>query len=299
MNKLKINIAKNYKWYMLVSAIIILAGIAAMFINGFNWGIDFSGGSIAQFELNQEFETSDIKAVMDKFDKDAVISSASSGTQVIIKSSIDFSDDTKYEIFDAFKAKYNLTQDDMLSFDTVSATIGKDLQKQALLASAITVVCILIYITLRFEFLSGIASIIALIHDILIVLSVYAVFGLTVNSSFIAAILTILGYSINSSIVVFDRVREEKKKHGKYEFAQLIDDSLSRSLKRTVYTTITTLLAVGALYACGVDSIKDFTLPMIVGFISGAYSSLFIAGGFWYYVKQTGYKKGQTKVKKA
>lgn len=294
------NIAKDFKKYLLISAALIIIGIAGMIINGFNVGTDFKGGSIAQFELHREFTTAEIKQIMDKYDPDAAITSGStSGTQVIITSGIDFTDEKKYEIFNDFKAAYGLTDEDLLSFDATSPTIGKDLQKQAIEASAITIVCILIYITIRFEFLAGIVSIIALIHDILIVVGAYALFKLPVNSSFIAAILTILGYSINSSIVVFDRVREEKKKHSRDDFAGLVNDSLTRSFKRTIYTTVTTLLAIGALYICGVDSIKQFTLPMMVGFISGAYSSLFVTCSIWYWIKQSSFERKKLKIKKA
>ncbi len=292
------DIAQRYKLFLIIPAVLVLISISGIIINGLNWGIDFVGGSIAQFELNTTFSTEQIKTITDKYDQNAIITSAGDeNTQVIIKSTISFDENTKNAMIDDFENNFNITSEEVLSFDSVSPTIGKELQLQALQASLITIVCILIYITIRFEFLSGIAAIIALLHDIIIVIGFYAIFKRPVNSSFIAAILTILGYSINSSIVVFDRVRDRKKRHGRYEFDQLINDSLVSSCKRTLYSTITTLLAVISLYIFGVTSIKEFTLPMIIGFICGAYSSLFICGSFWYAVKNNNYMKKQAKLK--
>lgn len=292
------DIAKRYKLFLIIPAVLVVISLAGILINGLNWGIDFVGGSIAQFELNRTFGTEEIKVITDKYDTNAIITSAGDeNTQVIIRSTISFDEDTKNLLIEDVKTQFGIGDEEVLSFDSVSPTIGKELQMQALKASVITIACILVYITVRFEFLSGIAAIIALLHDILIVVGFYAIFKRPVNSSFIAAILTILGYSINSSIVVFDRLREQKKRHGKYDFAQLVDDSLLSSCKRTFYSTLTTLLAVFALYFFGVSSIKEFTLPMIIGFICGAYSSLFVCGSFWYAIKNGNYVKKQTKLK--
>ena len=283
---LKIDTKNNAKRLLLVAAVFIIAGILGMVIRGFNFGIDFVGGTIAQFEMHRSFETAEVKAVTDKYDKDMIVSSAGDGnTQVIIKSTINFDESVKAEIIDDFCAAFGITDDDVLSFDIVSPTIGKELRAQALKASAITIICVLLYITIRIEFVSALSSIIALMHDVLIMVGFYAIFHLQVNSSFIAAVLTILGYSINSSIVVFDRIKDETRKHSRSDIVGIVDDSLSKSVKRTVYTTVTTMLAVISLYVFGVTSIREFTLPMIVGFAAGAYSSLFVAPSVWFLMK--------------
>ncbi len=288
MSILKIDTAKNYKKLLLIAAIFILVGFVGILVNGFNLGIDFAGGSIAQFEINRSFTFDEIRNVSDKYDSSAIISSAGdNGTQVIIKSTIHFDEKTKNAFIDDMQNTFSLTDDDVLSFDSVSPTIGKELQSQAVKAALITIVCVLIYITFRIEFISGLASVIALIHDVLIMLGFYAIFKLQVNSSFVAAILTILGYSINSSIVVFDRVKQVKRKYTKNDYASITDDALKSSCKRTFYTTLTTMLAVLSLYVFGVESIREFTLPMIVGFIAGAYSSLFVAPSIWYAIKKS------------
>lgn len=288
---LKINTAKNAKKLLLIAAAFIIIGIIGIAVRGFNFGIDFVGGSIAQFEMNRTFETAEIKAVTDKYDQNMIISAAGDGsTQVIIKSTVNFDEETKTKIIADFKAAFGISEEDVLSFDIVSPTIGKELRTQAFKASLITIVCVLLYITIRIEFSAAISSIIALIHDVLIMVGFYAIFHLQVNSSFIAAVLTILGYSINSSIVVFDRIRDEKKRQGKNSYASIADASLTKSVKRTIYTTLTTMLAVLSLYVFGVTSIREFTLPMIVGFIAGAYSSLFVAPSVWYLIKSSSKK---------
>ena len=282
----KIDTKNNAKRLLLIAAVFIIAGIIGMMIRGFNFGIDFVGGTIAQIEMGRSFETAEIRTVTDKYDRDMIISSAGDGnTQVIIKSTINFDESVKAQIIDDFCEAFGITDDDVLSFDIVSPTIGKELRSQALKASAITIVCVLLYITVRIEFVSALSSIIALVHDVLIMVGFYAIFHLQVNSSFIAAVLTILGYSINSSIVVFDRIKDETKKHSRNDIVGIVDDSLSKSVKRTLYTTVTTMLAVISLYVFGVTSIREFTLPMIVGFAAGAYSSLFVAPSVWYLMK--------------
>jgi preprotein translocase subunit SecF len=151
---------------------------------------------------------------------------------------------------------------------------------------------ILLYTTIRFEFKSGIAAVIALIHDLLIMLAVYAVFQISVNSSFIAAMLTILGYSINDTIVVFDRIRENKKM-GKFsgDDKALINGSITQTMARSINTVLRTLITITCVYIFGVTSIKDFAFPLIIGIISGCYSSIFIASPLWYLM----IKKSKTK----
>ena len=288
-------ITKKSKIYFIISAVIMVICIAGILINGLNFGIDFKGGTIIQLDLGQTFETKDISEITDKYDKECKITVAGDdGHEVIINSQVDFSEAKKVELLKDFADKFKIDADEaLLSFSKISATIGEDLQRQSITASIITVICILIYITIRFEFLFGIASIIALLHDLIVVIGVYAIFKIPVNSPFIAALLTILGYSINNTIVVFDRIRENRRKFGRYDFGDLVDTSVNQTMLRSINTTITTMLAVGALFVFGVESIREFTLPMIVGFISGLYTSVFVAGNFWFVIKQNRYEKGK------
>ena len=155
------------------------------------------------------------------------------------------------------------------------------MQGKAITAALVAVVLMLIYITFRFELTSGLAAVTCLAHDLLIVLSAYIVFRVPFNTTFIAVALTILGYSINSSIIVFDRVRENRKYARRELFEDTVEKSLWQTVGRTINTSITTLLTVGMIFIFGVTSLRQFTLPMIIGIIAGAYSSLFLAGSLW------------------
>lgn len=284
-----LNIIGKKNIFFIFSAILIAISLGALIINGLNFGIDFKGGTIIQIEMHKTFEPSEIREITDGFDKSADITYAGDEkTQLIINTQVDMNKDQIFQVFDQFKEKYNLgdVSEDLLSSEKVSGTIGNELKNQALLASALAVLLMMIYIWFRFEFDFGIAAIIALAHDIIIVLGVYAIFKIQVNSPFIAAILTILGYSVNDTIVVFDRIRENRKKYKKSQNAELVNDSINQTMGRSINTTLTTLLAISALYVMGVQAIRDFALPLIIGFISGSYSSIFIANSFWYVLKE-------------
>ena len=144
----------------------------------------------------------------------------------------------------------------------------------------------LIYITVRFEILSGCAAVCALAHDVLVMLSVYAILGLPINTSFIAAMLTIVGYSINATIVQFDRIRENVKMSSKSKFADLVNKSVWQTMARSLFTTFTTFVVILVLYIMGVQSIKEFALPIMIGLLAGTWSSVFLAGNFWVFFKK-------------
>ena len=180
--------------------------------------------------------------------------------------------------------KYSLADDAMQSVSSASASFGNQVQRKAFLFTAIAILCILIYIAIRFEWRSAIMAVIALIVSILVMMSVYAIFYTPLNTTFIAAMLTVVGYSINNTIVVFDRIRENMKrlntKRG-ITVSMLVNESIHESYGRTLNTTITTLITIVLLYFIGVSSVKEFAFPLIVGIIAGAYSSIFIASPFW------------------
>lgn len=190
--------------------------------------------------------------------------------------------DTKSAIVNALVEKYGIAENS-ISINEVSATISTDMWKTALLAVLVACITMLIYITVRFRDLkTGASIVLALVHDVLIVLAFYAVVRVPVNSTFIAAILTVLGYSVNASIVIFDRIRENKSKYSKLSREEIIDTSIVQSMTRSVFTSLTTLFTIAALYFFGVQSVKEFALPIIVGIICGTYSSVFLAGSLWY-----------------
>lgn len=276
------NIIEKRKIFFIISAVVILAGILCMLIFGLNQDIDFAGGTAMYVRIGEAFDNEEIRSITSDvigFEPSS-IQKVGEGNEVVIKMK-DISSDKRHELFQALKERYGLEESDLLTADTVSPTVGSDLRRNAFLSSLFASVLMLIYISFRFELKSGVAAVIALIHDVLIMVSVYAIFQVPVNTSFIAAILTILGYSINDTIVIFDRIRENKKLMRKEEFSKVANKSIWQSISRTINTSLTTLITITVLYVLGVQSIKEFAFPLIIGLLAGTYSSIFIASPIW------------------
>lgn len=272
---------KRRNLWFAISGIVIAIGLVIMMINGLNFGIDFTGGSSIQVNIGKSFEISDIRSITDKFDKEAIVTYAGQNKDIaLIKTKVTINTAQQGEVIKAFQDKYAVQQTN-IQFETIGATIGKELTRQALLALFLANLGILIYVSFRFEWKFGVAAILALVHDVLIMLVVYSITHIAINASFIAAILTIVGYSINDTIVVFDRIRENKKHLKKIDHNSLVNESISETMVRSINTSLTTLLTISCLYIFGVPAIKDFALPLLVGIISGTYSSIFIASPIW------------------
>ncbi|MCI8842990.1 MAG: protein translocase subunit SecF [Oscillospiraceae bacterium] len=291
-NKKTFDFVKNFKFTGLISIVLALTGLVGLLLAPFgvflfNFDIDFVGGTTMQFEMHQDVtaeltaKVSGIVAGATGVRPSSVIKAGDAGTQVVIKCA-ELSSEMRDAAFEAVRAAYNLPETDSpIKSEFVSASVGSDLKRSAVLASAIAVALILVYITIRFQFFSGLAAVIALVHDLLIMLSVYIIFRIPFNMNFIAAALTILGYSINATIVVFDRVRENIRLEPEKKFGQIVDTSIHQTLSRSVNTTLTTLFAIVLLVVFGVDSIRNFALPVCVGVICGCYSSVCISGPMW------------------
>ena len=284
---------KHSKIFFIISAVLVLVGIIGLIclpfrVYLFNFDIDFVGGTTMQYEIGTNVTRAEIDKVT-SIVKDVIGSAPSSvtkagdsGTQVLIKAP-ELDSQTRDAIFEAIKEAYSLSDDiQPIKSDYVSASVGSDLRNAAFMASLVAVILILVYITIRFEFRSGIAAVIALVHDILVMLSMYIIFRIPFNMNFIAAALTILGYSINATIVVFDRIRENRKLDTKAKFGDVIDRSIWQTMTRSIYTTITTLLAIIMLLILGVSSIRNFALPLLIGILCGCYSSVCISGPIWH-----------------
>ena len=254
-----------------------------MIINGLNYGIDFTGGTLIQIDLEKQRPIEEVKQVMDQFDKNAeIIFSGENKEGIIIKSSSRLDRDEATKVFNQYKEKYGLKADKPESTRSIGASIGKEIQKKALLSVFIASIGILIYVSIRFELQFGIAAVLGLIHDVLVMLSIYSIFKLPIDSTFIAAILTVIGYSINDTIVIFDRIRENLRLMGTKDTHMLINASVKQTLRRTLATSFTTLVTIGLLYLLGTEAIRGFALPLMLGVIVGTYSSLFIASPIWY-----------------
>jgi len=301
------------KYFVILSGIIILAGlIVGIAMGGLNLGLDFTGGSILTIELGENFDTQVVEqALRDNGIDPALTQITKSGdTQAVIRiqqlPSEDNADEFRESLLNSLKQTYPNAAGGEI--ESVGGVTSSEIVTNAFLSVIIAAVLMLIYIWIRFELFSGIAAVVALIHDVLIMTAVMCIFRIPINSSYIAACLTIVGYSINDTIVVFDRIRENRKKVSLKSLTnmELADMSVKETLPRTLNTSITTLVTILSVYIFGVPSIKEFALPIIVGLISGTYSSIFIASPIWMrlldakhrrHLQQVGEKKKAGKAK--
>lgn len=281
-------IVEKRKLWFLISIVIILAGLIAMPINSMmgrgmlNYDVEFVGGTQMHVSIGQDFNNNDIANIV----KDVTKQPAPQIQRILGKDEVNIKiksiDETARDsIVEQLKSKYPNAE--MLQVSDVSSTISGEMQRTSILAVTIACLAMLVYITIRFKDLkSGLSAILALLHDVLIVIGAYAILRIPINTSFIAAMLTIIGYSINNTIVIFDRIRENKKVYKRNDFENLVDNSVKQTLTRSINTSLTTLFTITAIYILGVASIKEFAMPIIIGIIAGTYSSIFISTSLWY-----------------
>ena len=281
------DIAGRAKIWFIISLLIIIPGLISMVTRGFNFGIDFTGGTIIDLKFEQPVEISKVRDALRPFGLDGATiqlsgesSDVASSNNVMIRT-VDLEENQRKEVMAGIKSAVG--NYDVLREEKVGATIGGELIFNAVMALVISWVLIILYIAYRFEFKFGVAAIAALIHDILIVLAVFSFTQKQIDSSFVAALLTIVGYSINDTIVIFDRIRENLKLHFRRgaNVAEIVNRSVYQTLTRSFYTVFTCLFTTLALYFFGGDTTKDFAFALTIGFISGCYSSIFIAGPLW------------------
>jgi preprotein translocase subunit SecF len=283
-----LKIIEKTKLWFAISCILIAIGIGAMFTNGLQFGIDFVGGTEVRIDMGKDFVKSEADAIVLKYAPDAVTNIAKvegKNTPEFEIKSKDINDDNISAMFKELKEKYGLKDTDLLSQERIGASIGLELREKALVALAVAVVGMLIYIGVRFEFNFGVAALLSLLHDVLFVLGFYAFFKLPVNSAFVAAMLTIIGYSINDTIVVFDRIRENQKYMKRSDPAALANASMTQTMARSINTGMAVIITLIAVYYF-VPTVREFTIPLLVGIISGTYSSIFIATPFWVIFKK-------------
>ncbi len=273
------NIVNHRKIFFAISIIILLIGAVCFFVNGLNTDIDFTGGTAIYVDLGTAYDEAAVRECVDAVEGVTVSSVQKTDDNGALVKTTAIDTELRTKVTDALKAKFENST--VMSVDNVSASVGQELWANAALSICIAAILMLIYITFRFEVLSGISAVLALVHDMLMMIAIYAIFQFPVNTSFIAAILTILGYSINATIVIFDRIRENTRFLKKETFGDVVNKSVWQSMGRSINTSITTLLTIVMVYILGVPSIKDFALPLIIGIVAGTYSSIFIAGQFW------------------
>ncbi len=289
MSSFKI-IEKTKIWFIIPACIIVL-GLLFLIINkGFNLDIEFAGGTMMQIDIGQDFDArEEIEPIVREITGDTnpqvqKVSGAGGDNQVSIKVK-EITSEQAVELYTAIAEKYGLdteTNANLVEQGSISPTISSEMKRTALVSVTVAVILMLIYITIRFRDVRfGLSSIVALIHDVLIVLSMYAIFRIPINNNFIAAMLTIVGYSINDTIVIFDRVRENRKYYRADQLNELGNVSVSQSIGRSVNTSITTIVMVLLLFLLGVQSVRWFAFPLMAGFIAGTYSSICIATPVW------------------
>jgi len=275
-------IGKRKIWFI-ISLAIIAAGIAGFIIQGgFNLGIDFLGGSLMEVEFERDVDVSEVRSVMNDIGLGNAILQRTEPNRFIIRTrarelGIPISTEEKKEILNSLDEKIGLLTTVPLQDRIVDAGFSKQITKYALIAIGASIVGILIYIWIRFELRFGAAAILALVHDVLVTLGAYAILQREINTATIAAILTIIGYSLNDTIVVFDRIRENTPKAGKLGYSKVVNDSVNITLTRSINTTLTTLFPVILLLILGTAALKDFALALTIGIITGTYSSIFFA----------------------
>ncbi len=276
-----IDVIGKKKIFFTISSVVIAAGICFALFSGLEYGIDFTGGTTMGIKLGKYVETPEIRTITDTVDKTMSITYVGENKDSVeLKTTVDMDNKARNEFFNKFKDKYKLKDDAFYKSSQFGPSVGDEIKHKAVVSVIIATICMLIYISFRFKLAYGIASIIALLHDVLIVFAMYAFFRIPINSPFVAAILTVVGYSINDTIVIFDRVREVlgvKRSHIE-ESANL---AVNNTMRRSLNTSITTLLAILSLFLMGTDSIREFTFPLIVGVAAGTYSSIFIASSLW------------------
>lgn len=273
--------------FMIISVFMILASYFLLGTKGLNYGIDFSGGTIVQvkYEGPAPIEKMRDQISVDKIFANASITEFGSPDEVVIRF-MSSTDSVQEDLSDKIT---NLLQGtgtfEVRRVDIVGPKVGGELKEQGIMAMLISVFTILIYITIRFEWKFAVASILALIHDISIAMGAIVLFNVDVNLDILAALLTLLGYSLNDTIIVFDRIREEVKNSKKFDLFDIINFSISKTLTRTLLTSLTTFFVVLTLWAFGGEIIHGFGLTLLVGILVGTYSSIFVASPMLKFLK--------------
>ena len=285
------NFVSNRWKYLILPAAIIVLGIIFLIINGgFNYDVEFLGGTRMQLELGTAYDNDELaKVIEDEAGVKVTIQKTAVETQAIIKTP-PVDDETNAKIMDAIYKKYSIDASAIMSSSSASASFGREVQQKTILYALIAIFCILLYIAIRFEWISAVMAIIGLAINVAVMYAAYAITNIPMNTTFIAAMLTVIGYSINNTIVIFDRIRENMKKLGGKKnsvISDIVNISINESMGRTINSTITTLITIVLLYIIGVNAIKEFALPLIIGIVIGAYTSIFIAGTFWAAWKQS------------
>ncbi len=275
---------KNRKVFYSISAGVIILGLVFTVVRGFNYGIDFTGGTMMQIDMGQKVTVEEVEDSLKELDlSPSIVLAGDDKEEVIIKTIKALDNDERAKVVDTLNKDFGITQDNVLSSEQFGPTVGNELKTNALKSVIIAAIGMLIYIIFRFKsWKYGVSSIAGVVHDCLVVLAIYAIFNITINNPFIAGILTVVGYSINDTIVIFDRIRENRKLYKKNPLMDTIDMSVNQTLNRSIMTSLTTLVCMVPMAIMVSTSIREFVIPLMVGVLVGTYSSIFLCSPLLY-----------------
>ena len=303
------NYVKASRICMIISAVAIIAGLVFLPINKskigkpLNYSLEFTGGTSTTVTFNEQYTLERAEAEVVPIITETVNVSAADvqvqtveGTNDVIFKTTELSEDDAAKLEYVFREKFGVTE---ISAQSISSTISGEMKSDAIIAIIISSILMLIYIAIRFSDVKfGASAVLALIHDVMVVFAIYAIGKLSVGNTFIACMLTILGYSINATIIIFDRIRENLKLMGTKDIENVVNTSIAQTFTRTIYTSLTTFVMVLVLFIMGVSSLKEFTFTLMAGIVCGAYSSICITGPLWHLLKTKLVKKNNKKVAK-
>ena len=280
----RIPLIDKRKVFYCISAVILIIGLGCGVIRGLNFGIDFTGGTMIQMDMGKQVKISDVEKAIAKYDLDpTIIYSGAGNEEIVIRTKVAMENEERAQVIDTINEEFGTTDKDIIAQELFGGSIGKELRNNAILAIIIAAACMLIYIRIRFrQWRFGGAALLGVLHDVLIVISFYAIFQVTVNNPFIAGILTVVGYSINDTIVIFDRIRENLKYMKRGTLVETIDRSITQTLGRSLMTSATTLIVMVPLLIMAGSAIRVFILPLMVGILAGTYSSICVCSPLYY-----------------
>lgn len=287
--KFKMDYVKHKNVIFIISLAVVLAGIIYGVVTGYKFDIDFKGGTRIQVDLNEEYSTSDIEKIVSQITNQVPdIQTTSNGNNSVSITTQAISEEMADTVVTALNDKY--TNMGEATIKNVQASYGKELLNSAIVAVVVSIVLLLVYVGIRFKTLgytAALSAVLALIFDVAFLFAIYGVFKFPINSTFVAVVLTIIGYSINDTIIVYDRIRENKRLITKSnDTKEVINESINQTMKRTMVTSLTTLASIGIVLVFALvkdqETLKQFSIPLVIGVAEGTFSSIFIASNLWY-----------------
>ncbi|MCL2767410.1 MAG: protein translocase subunit SecF [Synergistaceae bacterium] len=271
-----IDFMKHRKIYLVVSIVLIAASLIIIPIKGLNFSIDFTGGNVIQVELGESEKVSvgAVREIIGTVVQGNAIIQEFGESAFIIRIQED-EEDARNKMVEALKSKYSGTN--VIGFEKVGPVVGAELRRDAIIGLTVALLGILLYITFRFQFRFAVVSVLALMHDAVVVLGAFSLTGVEVNATFIAAILTVVGYSLNATIIILDRIRENWKDLATKKVVQIVNDSINQTMSRTINTTLTMLFPVITLYILGGPVLLGISFALLIGLIIGTYTSICVS----------------------